>query len=427
MRTRTSRPRPAARAFVLMVLAGTSLPVACGQHPSGPAQLVIRQGGTYTGTFGSTDSSLPCISIQTTEPVTLSGCVLAGAGNLIEATRGGAQLIIVNCQGYGLAQSLDNIRHGHFLEVNSARSVRLEHNYFEHTSGISIYQWSGDGTPAQTLTVRYNSARNLDGRYRNGGSTPVNFLGLNGVPNLANIEVAWNQVINEPNQSLVEDNINFFNSGGTRTSPARLHNNYIQGAYPVPATSATYAGSGITLDGTGQAPITTTAWVEGYENQLVSTCAALNIASGHDNHFHDNRIVTSGLLPNGSRLVANYAGIGVWNAYKQPPTVFFHNQVSNNVVGFVHWGGSTPLPNRQDLSTDACAPCTGTTHLPNPISLQTERAEWTLWQHKLRAQGLHVGPAATPARPRIRSQESTSADSGTMRSIMTSSGPEQPR
>ncbi|MBH8559388.1 hypothetical protein [Hymenobacter negativus] len=416
-------PRPAARALVLLALTGAGLASACGRHPSGPAQLIVRKGGTYTGTFGSTDSSLPCVSIQTTEPVTLSGCVLAGAGNLIEATRSGAQLTIVNCQGYGLAQSLDNIRHGHFLEANSAKSVRVEHNYFEHTSGISIYQWSGDGTPAQTLTVRYNSARNIDGRYRNGGSTPVNFLGLNGLPNLAGIEVAWNQVINEPNQSLVEDNINFFNSGGTRTSPARLHDNYIQGAYPIPATSDTYAGSGITLDGTGRAPITTTAWVEGYDNQLVSTCAALNIASGHDNHFHHNRIITSGLLPDGTRLAANYAGIGVWNAYKQPPTVFFHNHVSDNVVGFVHWGGSTPLPNRQDLSTGACPTCTATTHLPNPVTLQTEQAEWALWQRKLRAQHVHVGPAATSALPRMPPQQPLRADSGSLRSILTSFRP----
>lgn len=423
MRPLMPRPHPTARALVLAALAGAGLAAACGRHPNGPAQLIIRHGGTYTGTFGSTDSSLPCVSIQTTEPVTLSGCVLAGAGNLIEATRGGAQLTVVNCQGYGLAQSLDNIRHGHFLEVNSARSVRLEHNYFEHTSGISIYQWSGDGTPAQTLTVRYNSARNLDGRYRNGGSTPVNFLGLNGLPNLANIEVAWNQVINEPNQSLVEDNINFFNSGGTRRSPARLHDNYIQGAYPYPATSDTYSGSGITLDGTGRAPITTTAWVEGYDNQLVSTCAALNIASGHDNQFHDNRVITSGLLPDGTPLVANYAGIGVWNAYKQAPTVFFHNEVRRNVVGFVHWGGSSPWPNRQDLSTGACKPCTGTTHLPNPITLQTEQAEWDRWQRKLRAQGRHVGPAPAPARPDLRSRQLPHADSAAPRTMMTSLRP----
>ena len=135
-----------------------------------------------------------------------------------------------------------------------------------------------------------------------------------------------------------------------------------------------------------------TAYVDGYNNQLVSTCAALNIAAGHDNHFHDNRVVTCGQLPNGTKLVANYAAAGVWNAYQQPTTVFYNNRLTRNIIGFVHWGGISPLPDRQDLSTGACAPCTGTTHLPNPITLQTEQAEWTRWQLKLQQQGVQVGP-----------------------------------
>ena len=405
-----ARHRP--RTLVLAAASGLaclgsmgSLAVACRSQSADRAgsakTLIIRRGGTYSGTYRSPDSAVPCVRVETTEPVTLRGCVLAGAGNLIQATAGAATLTIVDCQGYGLAQSADQTRHGFFLEVNSARSVRVEHNYFEHTAGISIYQWGGDGSPDQTLTVRYNAAKNIDGRYRDGGGTLVNFLGLNGLPGLAGIEVAWNQVVNEPNQSLVEDNINFYNSGGTRRSPARLHDNYIQGAYPFPATSATYAGSGITLDGDGRAALSATAYVEGYDNQVVSTCAALNIASGHDNHFHNNRLVTSGLLPDGTRLTANYAAAGLWNAYKQPPTVFYNNRFTHNVIGFVHWGGSSPLPDRQDLSTGACTLCTGTVHLPNPITRQTEQAEWVRWQQKLRQRGVRIGllPGASP-RPR---------------------------
>jgi hypothetical protein len=378
----------------LAPLTGLSLVLGPSQTPPPDATtpLVIRRGGIYSGTYRSTDSKMPCISIETREAVTLRNCTLAGAGDLIRATAGGAQLTIVGCRGYGLRQSLDQERHGRFLEVNSAKSVRLEHNYFEHTTGISIYLWGGDGTPEQTLTVRYNQAKNIDGRYRNGGGTFANFLDLNGVRSLNNIEVAWNEVINDPNNSLVEDNINFYNSGGTHTSPARIHDNYIQGAYPFPATSATYSGSGITLDGDGTAAIATTAFVEGYGNQIVSTCAALNIAAGHDNHFHDNRIVTSGLLPDGTRLAANYAGLGLWNEYKQPASVFYNNKFTNNAIGFVHWGGRSPAANRQDLSTGACSPCTGTTHLPNPITLQTEQAEWTHWQEKLRQARVSVGP-----------------------------------
>ena len=369
------------------------------------APLVIRRGGTYSGTYRSPDSDTPCIRIETREPVTLRGCLLVGPGDLIQANAGGACLTVVNCRGYGQLPTRDRTRRGRFLEASSARSVRIEHNYFEQTTGINIYQWSGDGSPAQTLTVRYNQCRNLDGRLRDGGEEFANFLGLNGVFGLANVEIAWNEVINEPDKSLVADNINFFNSSGTRRSPARLHDNYIQGAYPYPATGAHYAGSGITLDSDDKlhSALTTTAFVQGYRNQLVSTCAALNIAAGHDNTFFDNRIVTSGLLPGGARLRANYAALGLWNAYHQASSVFFNNSFRHNTVGFVHWGGTAPFANRQDLSPDNCTPCTETQHLPSPITLATERREWARWQQKLRWASLQAGPLPTgpgPPRPR---------------------------
>lgn len=361
--------------------------------------LVVRTGGTYSGTFRSSDSAVPCIRIATNEPVTLRDCVLVGAGDLIQASTPGARLTVVNCRGYGLPPSRDQTRRGRFLEVNSGRSVRVEHNYFIQTTGIGIYQWRGDGSPAQTLTVRYNQARNLDGRFRDGGEEFCNFLGLNGLPGLENLEVAWNEVVNEPNQSLVADNINFYDSGGTRRSPARVHDNYIQGAYPYPATGTNYQGSGIILDGKGQAAASVTAHVEAYNNQIVGTCgAAMNIASGHDNHFFNNRMVTSGLLGDGTRLPSSWAASAIWNAYKQPADAFFNNRLSNNVIGYVHWGGTSPLPNRQDLSPDRCRSCTGTTHLPNPVTPETEQAEWARWQRKLRQAGVRVGPTP-PAAP----------------------------
>ena len=378
---------------------GAALP---GHWPAdnGDRTLVVRRGGTYSGSYRSSDSLVPCISIETSEPVTLRGCVLTGAGNLIHANAGNAQLTVVNCRGLGLLPSRDQTRRGRFLEVSEARSVRVEHNYFEQTTGISVYLWSGDGTPGQTLTVRYNQCRNLDGRLRDGGEAFSNFLGLNGVSGLANIEVAWNEVINEPDKSLVADNINFYNSGGTRRSPVRLHDNYIKGAYPYPATDSKYAGSGITLDGGGRAALTATAYVEGYQNQVVSTCnAAMNIAAGHDNHFHHNRMVACGRQADGTKLPANWAATAIWNAYEQPSDVFYNNRISQNVIGYVRWGGSRPFSDRQDLSPDACTPCTATTHLPNPITLQTEQAEWVRWQQKLLQQHLWVGPtAATGAR-----------------------------
>ncbi|GAA3964994.1 hypothetical protein GCM10022407_09400 [Hymenobacter antarcticus] len=361
---------------------------------SGP--LVITQGGTYSGNYRSTNSNVPAITIQTTQPVIIENCILAGAGDLIDAKNGGSSLIIRNNRGYGLAQSADNTRHGRFIEVNSGKSVLIEYNYFEQTTGIDIYLWGGNGTTAQTLTIRYNSAKNLDGRYRNGGGTYCNFLGVNGGLNIAGAEIAWNQIINEPNNSLVEDNINFFNSGGTASNPIKLHDNYVQGAYPFPATGPNYTGSGITIDGDAQTAAGATAFINGYNNQLVSTCAAMNIASGHDNHFYNNRMVTCGLLPNGSKMPAGYAAAGLWNAYQQSGSVFFNNDMLNNTIGFFFEGGNTPYINRQDTSPGACPTCTGTNHLPDrPLTLADEQNEWNIWLQKLQQNGITLGAGGT--------------------------------
>ncbi|TGE29295.1 Ig-like domain-containing protein [Hymenobacter metallicola] len=351
------------------------------------APITITQGGTYTGNFKSTNSRVPCITIQTTQPVIIENCILAGAGDLILANAGGYNLTVRNNRGYGLQQSIDNERHGRFLEVNSAKSVTVENNYFEHTTGIAIYMWSGDGSPAQTLKVRRNMAKNIDGRYRNGGGTFCNFLSANKVANLANVEVAWNQVVNEPNNSLVEDNINFYNSGGTAQSPINVHDNYVQGAYPYPATGNAFTGTGMIIDGTGDSQ---QGYLDAMNNQFVSTCnSAMNIAGGHHVRFNNNRMVTSGLLPNGQKLNATYCGIAVFNFYQQ--AVFGSHQVDGNVMGMVKWGANNPFPDRNDNGDYGFQIHTNTQHLPNPITLQTEQAEWTRWVSKLQQNGITIG------------------------------------
>lgn len=384
--------------FALSWLLTVVLPLAVqAQAPNVTysAPLVITRGGTYTGNFRSTDSNVACIKVETTQPVILENCILVGPGRLIDARPIHANLTVRGCKGYGQKPTQDNIPHGHFLEANSAKVLTIENNYFEHTRGITVYQWGGDGSPGQTLKVVRNYAKNIDGRFRNGGGQWVNFLGLNGAYGVPGIEIAWNQVINEANNSLVEDVINFYNSGGTQAAPARVHNNYIFGAYPFPATARQYSGSGFITDGGNMTAATASAFVHAFDNQFVATCAAMNIAAGHDNKYWNNRMITSGYIPNGEKLTANYAAAGLWNAYQQPSNVFYNNSFDRNIIGFVHWGGNSPYPNRQDHSTGACPNCTNTTHLPNPITLQTEQGEWTLWQQKLQQNGITLGASVT--------------------------------
>ncbi|GAB3237693.1 hypothetical protein GCM10027346_29560 [Hymenobacter seoulensis] len=359
------------------------------------AVLVIKKGGTYSGVYESNDPHKACIRIATTEPVVLDGCELRGPGRLIDARAGSASLTVRNCRGFGTQPNLDNRARGRFLEMNDGISLLAENNYLEHTAGILVYRWSGNGTPDQTITVRYNEAKNIDGRYRNGGGTHVSFLQLNEVHGIEHIDIGWNKVVNEPNNSLVEDNINIHNSSGTPRSALRVHHNYIQGAYPMPATAEKFTGSGITADGDASSPHTTTAYMEAFQNYVVSTCnAAMNIAAGHHNVFHHNRMITSGLLADGTRLRATYAGTSIFNGYKKPTTVFFGNRISDNTIGFVSWGRQEPGPDRHDLSNGNCADCSNTTHLPGPITLQQEQQELAAWQARVKEHGVFVGPVA---------------------------------
>ncbi|RZK29857.1 MAG: glycosyl hydrolase, partial [Hymenobacter sp.] len=190
----------------MLTLLAAGLPtLGHAQSVSYAAPIVITKGGTYTGNYQSLSSGTPCVRIATNDPVILDGCTFSGAGNLIEAGEG-ADLTVRNCTGQGLAPTVNNQAPGRFLDTYRAKNLTIEHNAFTQTSGIVVNRWSGSGQAGQTLTVRYNRVRNIDGRWLNGGSTRSSFLILNTVVRLAGVDVSYNEVINAPNESLVEDN-----------------------------------------------------------------------------------------------------------------------------------------------------------------------------------------------------------------------------
>ncbi|RZL05130.1 MAG: hypothetical protein EOO62_19820, partial [Hymenobacter sp.] len=357
---------------------------------SGP--LVITKGGTYTGNFRSTSSSTPVITIKTTEPVILQNCTLVGPSDLIQASGSRADLTVRECRGYGTTPTADNTPRGAFLYMLQGQNLVLEHNYLETNRGIVLDRWTGNGSTSQTVKIRYNQALNLIGTARNNTQGYSNFVLLNTVLNLANMEVAWNQVINQPNQSRVEDNINLNNSGGTQASPARVHDNYVQGAYPLPATSTGFSGTGMTTDGDGTTPTTVPAFIEIDHNQFVSTCnAGINIAAGHDINVHDNRVVTSGFLSSGERLGLLSCGITPFNYYRSPASTFGNIRVADNTVGYANFSAGNPHPNRNDYNLALATTVSGNVSLPAGLTVQTEQNEWTLWQQKLQQNGVTPG------------------------------------
>ena len=255
-------------------------------------------------TARSLNPNVPAVRIRTSQPVTIQNSIIVSRSTLIDAFDCDANLTVQNTSGYALNPNVYGQIPGRFLDVDGFSRISVYNNYLEGTSGIYLYDYLGNHAASQSVRILYNSAKNIDGRFSNGrngfltGSDDnqfVQFFQINGVHNLPGIEVAWNQVINDPGRSRVEESINIHDSSGTPTSPILIHNNYIQGAYAAnPNRDTAYTGGGIMLSDNG------TSHTRAFNNQIVSTShQGISISSGYDNDFYNNRIISSGYLPNG--------------------------------------------------------------------------------------------------------------------------------
>ncbi|WP_310392831.1 hypothetical protein, partial [Hymenobacter sp.] len=386
------------KGLLALALCGTGRAQAQAPNLAYSAPITISKGGTYTGNYRSNDSSTPAITIATTEPVVLQNCTLVGPDVLIYAPSQNTDLTVRECSGYGTTPTVDNKERGAFLYMLKGKNLVMEHNYLERNRGVVLDRWMGNGASNQTVRIRYNRVLNLIGSYRNNPQQGFsNFVILNTIPGVANIDISWNQVINQPNQSKVEDNINFSDSGGTPASPARVHDNYVQGAYPIPATSPNFSGTGFTTDGHGYTLAVSTGFLEVDNNQFVSTCnGAINIAAGHDVNVHHNRVVTSGYLSTGEKLDKVYCGINPSNFWKSP-TFGANIRIADNTVGYANWYTNQPFANRFDIDGTFATTVSGNISLPNPLTVQTEQNEWTIWQQKLKQNNITPGPTGSTA------------------------------
>ena len=315
---------------LIMTFVGCA-PSADADGFSGP--LVITSGGTYSGSWKSLDSNVPVIRIRTSEPVVIENSVLRGAGHLIQVDHGrDAHLTVRNVHGRALHPTVAGKYPGRFLHVETYRFVRVENSYMEDTSGMYLYR----STPGAIAQVVRNRARNIDGRRADGegGFTSdffrVQFVQLAYGDGLVDSEIAWNEIINEPFASRVEDVISAYRtSGHSADDPVRIHNNFIRGAYPADPTRDYFSGGGIMLGDAGGAHL------HAFENTVVSTANyGIAIAGGRDSRVFDNRVVSCGLLPDGARIASQNVGIYIWNNSSTPD--FVRNKGYGNLVD---WAG----------------------------------------------------------------------------------------
>ena len=396
---------------------------------SGP--IVITRGGTYTGNWQSVNPAVPVVRIHTIEPVTIIYSQLRGPGDLIVAPPGSprSNVTVKESCFFGTYPMSPGTGKGHAIFLYEAVNVLIEHNNFESTGGyhqgyttggsaVLIWKYLGDSTPDNTIKVRYNRFHNLDARFSDGlggyltdrtcqWSVGINLLQVFNVPG---IEVAWNQIIHEPYQGCIGDSININDARGTPTSPALIHDNYVQGGWdadPRRGTDFSYFGSAITTDGAVQTdPALTTAFIKIYDNQAVGFGnLGIAISSGHNVEMYNNRAVSDGMLPDGTPAATNYSiGIQHINWRNNPPSTFHSTSVHDNYSGVRRMRNGVwermdyffGVPPTVEFNNARWTPTT--TSAPTAAD---EVSELLRWQDKLTTNIVTIGvhPAAPPTAP----------------------------
>jgi hypothetical protein len=262
---------------------------------------------------------------------------------------------------------------------NFKRAV-LEHNTVDGEAGF-YFQGPVAAGASNPLTVRYNQFTNMSGDITGGGSWLAQAIQTNSV-NAPGVDISWNEIDNAPNQSNVADVISLYKSSGTATSPINVHDNYVNGAYPNPATSSSYYGGGIMLgDAGGNYQIA-------QDNIVIRTTNyAVAISGGTNNTLRNNVGVSACVLSDGTPLPACNLGLYVWMYRPTPPPT--NDQAYGNTLGW--WN---PASGRNDWWVPDCTGMCTNSHYGSdgsPVTLSDESAQTTVWRNKLAANGVTIG------------------------------------
>jgi Ricin-type beta-trefoil lectin domain-like/Bacterial Ig-like domain (group 2) len=376
---------------------------------SGP--LIITQGGTYSGNWQSTDPNTPAVTVATTAPVVIQNSYVTGPNDLIADPYYGNNLTVKNVIGVGVNPNVLGQSNGIFVDAQNPILLDVENCYFESVAfGVWVRGYAGNRNGTETITILNNRGRNILGLESNGnnGYLPgetnwvwAHAIQLSNMPSVPSITVAWNEIVNYPYQSLVNENISLYDAGGTSSSPAEFHDNYIQGAYPYNPVTDSYNGGGFTTDGSASDTVqTASAYNNVYNNQIVGTVnMGIEFGAGHDNAAYNNTVIASGLLPNGTEIAAQNVGITVYDVYGNIENgTMYNNDMFGNSVGWMCWAlrcaadgyrNDEFFPNNESYySTNQSIPA-------NPITLQAEDSEYSTWLAKISSSGMVLGPGGS--------------------------------
>jgi hypothetical protein len=291
-------------------------------------------------------------------------------------------------------------------------NIVVENNDLTSGRGVWLSGWAG--APSDGVKFRYNRIRNTDGRTSNGAGGYNNTwdvstgfgvtFQLSASPGTPNVEIAWNEVVNTPGQSAIEDNFSFWMSSGTAATPIWVHDNYVEGSWqPNPVANYNHTGTAINTgdgDGSGSHDNSCCGYIL-VERNVATTVAnvCFGLSYGHDITVRNNRCAVSGLAdwdpgPGTDIRLFNQASwgnglAGPWNSSGTPG--FTNNSARDNVVGY--W--NRLLSARNDWWIPDCSGvCTGNVSLhPGEITFQDEVNEQNMWLQRVSSAGVRIGRA----------------------------------
>ncbi len=372
---------------------------------------INKNGNVITGNYQGTLSQA-AITIKTPASVIIANSMLQGPGDMIQALNVPANITVKNTIGIGTNPNTPNVQKGMFLHVNSFANINMQNNNIVGLRiGFYCSSYAGNKTSSNTLVIDKNVFTNVDARpslgpglYATTGQyngQAVHTCNMFGVPG---IEIGWNQVMNTANQSSTGALIEVNESSGTSASPMLIHDNFISGAFPTFPGKDLYAFGGILINGEpSDTAATASSFINITNNIVVATANyGITIGAGHNITAANNRVVSSGFLPNGTTFypMSNYGnafGAVNSNLYKQASSVFFNNSVTNNVLGLIKNNGSNaPIRSDWSLPGQAGAVAGNTNYIPNDNADPTvyaESQEFANWHQALKLSKITIGTA----------------------------------
>ena len=373
--------------------------VVVSNATAGP--LTITQGGTYSGSWTSTDPQTPAVLIQTNDPVVLRDATITSQGDLIDirGSGAGAHVTVQNVTGTALDPGVAGLQRGSFVAAEQVASLKVNHCTMAGVRfGVKVLS-----STATFLSITQNSATELEDRVSDGQGGLLaqrpdlgHFVMLNGVTAPNGAEIAWKQVIDTIGQSSTEDVFNIYKSQGTPTALINVHDNYMEGYSST--SSPSYTGSGLIADGDASQPVT--AYVNFTANEMVHTAGSgVEIANGHDILARNNRVVSCGVDAAGNWYAMPFVNaVVVWNYYGAAQ--FSNLKVAGTVGGMLRpsatltpeiadvWVRAADLDATDTVQTKGFAdPC----FVNGQLNLSAEDTERAFWRNKLATANITPG------------------------------------